>query len=223
MDSVGWLLAIDSSTEQAGVALFDGHSVAELSWIAGRTQTTSLLNQIDHLLRLQAVTLDNIAAIAVAIGPGAFSGLRVGIGIAKGLCFARDLPLVGVPTLDAAALPFARARQTTIAVVQAGRGRLVWAVYSGGDADWRQTVSPVNGTPAELIDVCQAHGGAQTVTGELSEALANDLAAISRVVIPPPALRSRRPGAVADLAWTRFRRGETDDPASLAPLYLHGR
>ncbi len=220
---MGWLLAIDSSTEQAGVALFDGHHVAELSWIAGRTQTTSLLNQIDHLLRLQAVTLDHIAAIAVATGPGAFSGLRVGMGIAKGLCLARGLPLIGVPTLDAAAWPVAGARQTTIAVVQAGRGRLVWAVFGGGDTDWRQTEPPVNGMPAELIAQCQTLGATVVVTGELGEALASELASIPKIVVPSPALRARRPGAVAELAWSRFRQGKTDDPATLAPVYLHGR
>ena len=137
-NSQRWLLAIDSSTDQAGIALFDGQRLAELSWIAGRTQTTSLLSEVDHLLKLQGVTLKDIAAIAVATGPGAFSGLRVGFGIAKGLSLARGIPLIGVPTLDATAYFWSIQESPVVAVVQAGRGRVVWAEYGHR---WRSVAS----------------------------------------------------------------------------------
>lgn len=218
-----WLLAIDSSTDQAGVALFDGQRLAELSWTAGRTQTTSLLSEIDHLLHLQGVVLNDIAAIAVATGPGAFSGLRVGFGIAKGLSLARGTPLLGVPTLDAAALPWSDRDTPVIAVVQAGRGRIVWAEYGRVDGAWPQTAPPLNGTPAELIDRCTEFSPGVTVTGELGDALVTELKSLPGIAVPDTALRLRRPGSVAELAWARHTRGESDDPGSLAPVYLHGR
>jgi tRNA threonylcarbamoyladenosine biosynthesis protein TsaB len=222
-ESQRWLLAIDSSTDQAGVALFDGQRLAELTWTAGRTQTTSLLSEVDHLLNLQVVALDDIAAIAVATGPGAFSGLRVGFGIAKGLSLARGIPLLGVPTLDATALPWSEHERPVVAVVQAGRGRIVWAEYSRVDGIWRQTATPLNGTPAELIARCGAFAAGVTVTGELGDALVSDLMSLPGIAVPGSALRPRRPGHLAALAWARLSRGEADDLGSLAPVYLHGR
>jgi tRNA threonylcarbamoyladenosine biosynthesis protein TsaB len=218
-----WLLAIDSSTDQAGVALYDGQLLAELTWTAGRTQTTSLLSEVDHLIHLQRLTLNDIAAIAVATGPGAFSGLRVGFGIAKGLSLARDLPLLGVPTLDAAALPWSTQPAPVVAVVLAGRGRIVWAEYGRVDGAWSQTAPPLNGTPADLIARCAEFASGATVTGELGDALTTELMLLPGITVPGGPLRLRRPGSVAELAWGRYIRGESDDSASLAPVYLHGR
>ncbi len=218
-----WMLAIDSSTDQAGVALFDGHRLAELTWTAGRTQTTSLLSEVDHLLHLQKVTLSDIAAIAVATGPGGFSGLRVGFGVAKGLCLARGMSLLGVPTLDATALPWSATETPVVAVVQAGRGRVVWAEYGRAGGVWCQTAPPLNGTPAELIARCAGFALGATVTGELGDTLVSDLSSLPGVTVPASSHRLRRPGNVLELAWARFSRGDWDDPASLAPVYLHGR
>ena len=144
------LLAIDSSTDQAGVGLYDGVRVAELSWVAGRTQTASLLGQIQHLLTLHQLTPSDLAAIAVAIGPGTFSGLRVGISVAKGLVLGLGIPLVGVPTLTAAALPLAGAGAAVVAIVAAGRDRLVWAEYRDQRRGLAETAPPRNGTAEEL-------------------------------------------------------------------------
>ena len=221
--SSGWLLAIDSSTEQAGVALFDGERVAEVSWSAGRSQTTSLLGEIDHLLRLHGIGLSDVGAIAVATGPGAFSALRVGAGTAKGLSLARDLPLIGIPTLDVAAAAFAGHRRSVVTVIAAGRGRLVWGIYGNVDGGWRQSGQAINGTPAELRDVCNGAPGELIVTGELSAELVAALSELPGLVIPPVSQRVRRPGALAELAWARWLRHDTDDPAALEPVYLHGR
>lgn len=218
-----WLLAIDSSTDQAGVALFNGQRLAELTWTAGRTQTTSLMGEVDHVLRLERVALSEIATIAVATGPGTFSGLRVGFGIAKGLSLARGTPLLGVPTLDVTSMPWSGQERPVVAVVQAGRGRIVWAEYGSIDGIWRQTAPPLNGTPAELIARCAGFAAGATVTGELGEALESDLRAMPAIHVPASSLRLRRPGHLAYIAWERFARGEADDPGSLAPVYLHGR
>lgn len=217
-----WLLAIDSSTEQAGVALFDGVRLAETVWQAGRTQTASLLREIDHLLDLHGLAPTDLAAIGVATGPGTFSGLRVGMGIAKGLVLATGVPILGVPTLDAAAWPLAGLDGAVIAVVAAGRGRLVWATYQTGQSGWSQITAPRNGTPTELQEAATALESRVTITGELPEQFIPTLEPLPNLTILPAAQRVRRPGNLAGLAWERFTRGETDDPATLEPLYLHG-
>jgi len=219
----GWLLAIDSSTEQAGVALFNGETLAEISWAAGRSQTTSLLSEIDHLLRLHRIGLSDVGVIAVATGPGAFSALRVGVATAKGLALARNLPMIGVPTLDSSAAPFSRHGKPVVAVVAAGRGRLVWGAYGEVGNVWRQTGKPTNGTPAELRAICAAEPDGVILTGELSPAFAAELSCVPKVLVPPRSHRMRRPGVLAELAWARWLDGDTDDPATLEPVYLHGR
>jgi len=156
-----WMLAIDTSTEQAGLALDDGHRAIERSWHAGRSQTTTVLPAIDALLREAGITVVDLAAIAVAIGPGTFTGLRVGVSIAKGLILAREIPLIGIPTLDVTAAGGDASAQHVVAVLPAGRGRVVWQRY-GRDAD----VGPHNTTVAELVDAL-ADSPDALVVGEL--------------------------------------------------------
>lgn len=216
-----WVLAIDTSTERAGIALTDGVGCAETAWDGRRRQTVTLLATIDHLLGLTDLTVADLAAVAVATGPGTFNGLRVGVSTAKGLVLALDVPLLGVPTLDATALPFAAAGRPTIAVAAAGRGRLVWAAYAVADGRWGRRSAPRNGRPSELTGDAAALGAETIVAGELTDEQATEVGAAG-VQVPPSVLRGRRPAAVAALAWDRFAAGEADDPVALEPFYLHG-
>lgn len=215
----GWLLAIDTSTEQAGLALTDGDLTAELSWPAGRTQTVTVLPQIEQLLDLCGVDRDALGAVAVAIGPGTFTGLRVGLALAKGFVLARDLPLIGVPTLDIAAAPYASTDSPVVVAVAAGRGRIVWAAY-GHDEGFGLRYGPVNTLGAELVDWLRDHPHT-LVTGELSSALRGALHAAGHERIEEAALALRRPAALAAIGWCRWQDGEIDDAAMLEPVYLH--
>ncbi len=216
-----WLLAIDSSTEQAGVALTNGDRVAELGWHAGRDQSRTLLAAVDELLDLQGVALPDLAGIAVATGPGAFTALRVGLGTAKGLAFALGLPLLGVSTLDATAYPLTSAGVPVVATVAAGRGRVVWAPYAADVGQPRSTAEPRNDTLADLLLALAALPGRPVVTGDLPGDMVRALADHGLAIVPP-ALRWRRPATLAALGWDRLTAGERDDAASLAPVYLHG-
>lgn len=216
-----WLLAIDSSTELAGVALFDGERCAELSWYAGREQTTTLLAQIDHLLTLSGAAIGDVAAVAVATGPGMFNGLRVGVGVAKGFVLGLGVALLGVSTLDVTAHPYAPFNRPVLAVVAAGRGRVVWAEYGDREGAWRQTTAPRNGTVADLSAHAEELGEGVIVAGELSPEQEAIVRAIDHAIVSPRPLRARRPAALADLAWHRFRAGDADDPVTLEPVYVH--
>lgn len=212
------LLAIDSASDQAGLALFDGAAVSELSWPAGRTQTTSLLAQIHHLLSLRGVEPDGLSGVAVTVGPGTFNGLRVGLSVAKGFVLGLGLPIIGVPTLAAAALPFAGLGLRVVPLVPAGRGRIVWSLYQSVEGAWREVTPPRNGTAAELLETLP-DADRVVVSGDVSDTDASALAQQSRVILAPPALRGRRPAAVATIGWNRLVAGEIDDAASLEPLY----
>src|SRR5215211_9181904 len=119
------ILSIDTSSGQGGVALYDGRRLSTRSWPADRSHTTTLLSEIHQLLDRAEVRVRELAAVAIATGPGAFTGLRVGFGVAKGFHLATNVPLIGISTLEATALAFASCKSPIVAVVGAGRSRLV--------------------------------------------------------------------------------------------------
>jgi tRNA threonylcarbamoyladenosine biosynthesis protein TsaB len=213
------ILGIDTSSGQGGVALYDGQRVSTRSWPADRSHTTTLLSEIHHLLARAELGIRELAAVAVATGPGAFTGLRVGFGVAKGFHLATGIPLIGVPTLEATALAFASCGTPIVAVVGAGRGRLVWARYGAKSGSLTQARAPRNGTVSELIDELNGLGPV-LVTGEFDGDQAELISRIDQVSIPPVALRMRSPGAIAELAWKRWRAGDVDDASAIEPVYL---
>ena len=212
---MSWLVAIDTSTALAGVALTDGEQLAETTWPAGQRHTTTLLPALVELAGRVDVSLDAIEAVAVATGPGSFSGLRVGMATAKGFALAHELPIVGVPTLLATASPFLFPELQVIPVIAAGRRRYVWAVYGVEGGQPLELVPPVNGLSSELEEAVAALGERVVVCGEapqgVSESAVSGFArrAVSRVA------------AVAGIGWRRWIAGEADDPVRLEPIYLH--
>ncbi|MDQ3656667.1 MAG: tRNA (adenosine(37)-N6)-threonylcarbamoyltransferase complex dimerization subunit type 1 TsaB [Chloroflexota bacterium] len=211
-----WLLALDTATDQAGLALFDGEQVAEMSWPGGRRQTTSVLPALEGMLAQLDVAVDDIGAVAVAAGPGSFTGLRVGLSLAKGLAITGDRALVGVNTLDIAAAPYTEAGVPCVALVPAGRGRIVWSHYGNHGAP----TAPINSTFEEFLVVLRNHAAA-IVVGELTTDQQARVAEVHGRVTSMMA--HRRLGVLARIGFDQWRSGQVDDPATLEPLYLHGR
>ncbi|MDI3339570.1 MAG: tRNA (adenosine(37)-N6)-threonylcarbamoyltransferase complex dimerization subunit type 1 TsaB [Sphaerobacter sp.] len=214
------LLAIDTSTEVAGLALYDGSQISELTWYAGRNQTGTLLIQIRHLLAINGRDLTEVGAVGVAIGPGTFNGLRVGLSVAKGLCYGLGLPVIGVETLDVVAYPHARARSPIRAVVPAGRGRVVYAEYRYRGGRWVR-LSDLRNERAERLTAELTER--TVIAGEFPAELAATLGEHPLAIVPPPALRLRRPSYLAEVAYRRWLAGETDQLETLEPVYVHGR
>lgn len=218
-----WLLAVDTSSLSASIAIVpvDLESRgAELTWDAGRNQTASLLGQLDSILHLVGIEVADLSAVAVATGPGSFNALRVGMSLAKGLCFARGIPIIGVGTLDALASAFVDRGQPVRAFVDAGRQRVVVGDYRpSGDM-----MLPRGGlehcTRDELADGLIEP---TILAGDLSREFAEQLAANDRVILPPPAMRTRRAAQVLDVAARRWAAGDVDDLMSLEPVYIHSQ
>ena len=124
------LLAVDTSTAQVGVAIYDGAQVpGEYIWRSRQHHTVELAPAIAELLARCGLTMDDIRAIGVALGPGSFTSLRVGLSLVKGLALACDLPLIGIPTLDIYAAGQPASEFPLLAAIQAGRGRLAVGWY----------------------------------------------------------------------------------------------
>ncbi|MGC4190456.1 MAG: tRNA (adenosine(37)-N6)-threonylcarbamoyltransferase complex dimerization subunit type 1 TsaB [Thermomicrobiales bacterium] len=209
------MLAIDTSTELAGIAVGDGERAAEVVWPAGRAQTTSVLAEVDAMLARCGRSIEDVGAVAVAIGPGTFTGLRVGLSVAKGLVLARDVAVIGVPTLQVTAMPYLDAGVGVLAVLPAGRGRVVSAVFQPG----APAASPMNLAFAEFTELASASG--LLVVGELSGEQRATLRGMG-VSVARASASVPRPSMLVDLAWVRWETGDIDDPATLEPLYVHG-
>jgi tRNA threonylcarbamoyladenosine biosynthesis protein TsaB len=214
------LLALDTSTPQIGIALYDGaHVVAEHLWVSKARHTVELAPAVAQMLQQTGTDISQVAAIGVAIGPGSFTSLRVGLAFAKGLAMSRSLPLVGIPSLDILAAPVAvDASRPLACVLAAGRGRLALGWFNASENGW-QAAGSASVTTAEAV---AAQAASPTLlTGELTAAERQVLSKNEKISLTSPASATRRPGILAELAWRRWELGQTDPAASLAPIYLH--
>lgn len=225
------ILGIDTSTDMTGIALYrrDKGVVAELTWLSRREQTTQLLPAISSLMTQVNVVPTELTGLAVATGPGSFSGVRIGLSTAKSLAHALSVPVWGVPTLDALAFMHAAVTAARVcAVLQLGRGRLAWALYRTRGAQWQRLSEYESGTGEEMSDyIMRASEGASNALpvlfcGELDEAARASL--ITRLgtmaLIAPGAASLRRASFLVELALQREAKCEADDPATLQAIYL---
>jgi tRNA threonylcarbamoyladenosine biosynthesis protein TsaB len=148
------LLSLESSGPQTSAALLRGEEVvAEVAAEAPRGPAEDLLPAVDRVLRRAGVSLADVTAFAVSIGPGSFTGLRAAVATAKGLAFGGE-PVVAVPTLAALALPFATGADPVLAVTDAQRGEVYAAGFApgAGAAGWEEVVEEALYRPQALVE-----------------------------------------------------------------------
>ncbi len=217
------LLAIDTATQNLSLALHDGAAVrAEQTWFSPNMHTVQLAPAVRDLITRADLTMDDLTVLAVSIGPGSYTGLRIGVALAKGLAAARGLPLVGVPTLDILAAGQPHFQGGLIAVAQAGRGRIIAATYQWRKGHWKARSEP------QLMDwptLIASVDGVAMLTGEIDEtgraAIAAAAANDTPVTLAPGVFRLRRAGFLAEEAWERLRDTDESFPAAaVSPLYV---
>jgi tRNA threonylcarbamoyladenosine biosynthesis protein TsaB len=185
-----------------------------------RNHTVELMPRLVRLLAQQNLSPADLTGLAVSLGPGSFTGLRIGLSVAKGLSLANRLPLVGVPTLDVVAEPHKVQRLPICALLQAGRGRFAVGHYHRYRGRWRRRGAFQITT---LAEVCSQVAEPTLFCGEIetehTEQLRQQLGLDALVADPAGSLR--RAGYLAELAWARLARGDSDEVDQLAPIYLH--
>jgi len=213
------LLAVDTSTAQVGLAIYDGSQVAgEYAWRSSQRHTVELAPAIFELLRRCNLAMDDVRALGVALGPGSFTSLRVGLSLVKGLALSRHLPLIGIPTLEILAAAQASSRLPLLVAIQAGRRRLAVGWYKSSKNGWQAKGPARVVTFGALADEVKSPS---IVCGELTSEERQTLAEKPEVHLASPAQSVRRPAVLAELAWARWQAGNVDDEATLAPIYLH--
>lgn len=213
------LLAVDTSTAQVGLAVYeDSQVIAEYAWRSSQRHTVELAPAIFELLKRCGLSLDDIRALGVALGPGSFTSLRVGLSLVKGFALARSLPLVGIPTLDILAAAQPLSRLPLLVAIQAGRGRLAAGWYKRSKGSWHAKGTARVMTVGALVEEVT---GPVTVCAELTAEQRRTLTGNAAIQLASPAQSIRRPAVLAELAWRRWQAGDVDDRATLAPIYLH--
>ena len=214
------LLALDTSTRNIGIAIYDGIQVlCETIWTSHDYHTVELAPAVMATLTRAGVEIQNLKVLAVATGPGSYTGLRIGLALAKGIALARHLQIIGIPTLEivAESVPVSPGFSLA-AILQVGRGRLAVGWYFPTDGHWQ--LNP----PVQIMDVLQLSRLIHEPTiicGELTEEQQHALARkYKNVILASPAHSIRRPSLLAELAWKRWQVGDVDDPAILSPTYL---
>jgi tRNA threonylcarbamoyladenosine biosynthesis protein TsaB len=214
------LLAIDTSTSWGSLALYDASGVlAEESWHLQRGHDEALFASVERLLALTGVTLASVDRVAVAVGPGSFTGVRIAIAAAQGIARGSGAAMVGVGTLDVIAHPWSAARRRVCAVLPAGRGELCAATYRERAGRWSRTSEILIGAASELAR--SLRGGA-LFAGELDEisrdAFERELG--SAALFAPRSATPRRAGHLAEIGWSRIEAGEATAPERLEAVYL---
>lgn len=210
------LLAIDTSTSWAGLALHGAEGPeTSLRWRVARSHTVQLMPWIDRLIRTRGLVPQQLSGVAVATGPGSFTGLRVGISAAKGIVAPLGIPLIGVPTLLYTAWPHRRLGIPIRAVAPLGRRRVAVAAYipyETGDLrlQWMRNLLPDRISEAGRMLYC----------GELTDELRKLLREHAGVEVLSPAESLRDPAVLAEMGWERLTHGELISPAALQAEYL---
>lgn len=214
------LLALDTSTRTVGLALYDGVRVlSENVWTSQDYHTVELAPAVEEMLKKSGVGVSDLEALGVAIGPGSFTGLRIGLALAKGLALVRHIPLIGIPSLDILAAAQSQTNIPMAASLRAGRGRLAVGWYKLANNSWQSSGD------LELLtaqDLSERIHSPTLVCGEFTERERRLLKRKRKnVILASPAQSLRRPAFLAELAWDRWQAGDTADLATLSPIYLH--
>ncbi|MEX1018720.1 MAG: tRNA (adenosine(37)-N6)-threonylcarbamoyltransferase complex dimerization subunit type 1 TsaB [Litorilinea sp.] len=238
-ESAGMLLAMDTATQTASLAVYDWQTpglLAEWTWLARRRQTQDLMAAAQAMMTQVGLEMGDLSALAVTTGPGSFTGVRIAVSAAKGigLGLPHTVPAVGLPVLSVTAAPWlapaASADAQVWAYLQAGRGQLNWCIFHAPDPLWRPGAADHHAGSAADLGAALAHAKHPVwLVGEVTAAVEQTVlelgTALAHVTLVDAVSGTRRAGNLARLAGLHLHYTQADTQAntlaSLQPLYLN--
>jgi tRNA threonylcarbamoyladenosine biosynthesis protein TsaB len=220
------LLGIETSTRRVGVVL------ASEDGMLGRVELGShadsgpprhaerLVPAIEFCCDQLGVSLDHVSAIAVGVGPGMFTGLRVGVTTAKVLAQALRVPMIPIPSLDLLAYPLRHAHGLVVATIDARRNELYYALYRTVPGGVQRASDYEVGAPDDLVAELEARGEEALLCGDGALRFAKAFAEVKRTEIAGPAHAAPSLAALSELAVARYQREEFCPADEVLPLYL---
>ena len=215
------ILSIETSTMLGGVAVVDQKNglIAETRLNVKTTHSERLMTVIDYVLRQSDIDLGDIDAFAVAIGPGSFTGLRIGLSTAKGLAYATAKPIVTVPTLEAFAWNFPYSAYPVCLMLDARRNEVYAAVFRWEGGGFRRVRKETSIRAEDLLKTIE---GPALFAGEGALLYMDSIKEImkDRAFIAPDEKMVPSPANVARLGLVKALRGEYADSTEEIPLYI---
>jgi len=213
------ILGIETATQQVSVALGGHEGVIGLLEIArGRRHAETLVPAIDFLCATADIGLDEIGLIAVDIGPGLFTGMRVGLATAKALAQALRVSMIGISSLDLLAFPHRRSDRVVVPVVDARKGEVFYAMYRQVPGGLQQVVAPRAAPVDELVADLLARSQEALCVGDGALRYRNEILDGFHCDLADEAHPSAAP--LVQLAHAKALREEWSNPSEIRPLYL---
>lgn len=213
------LLAIDTSSLVLSCALAEkDHIIAEWTVQRKLTHSEQLIPHMNEMMEEAGVAKSDITGIATAIGPGSFTGLRIGLATAKMMSYIWKVPMVGVDTLEALAWNMAGSQAFILPLLDAQRNNVYAALYGAFDNLWleeKETVASID----DVISAAVSHGGPIIAVGECADKYKEKLLAAG-IKLAPAHNRLARAGSVALAGLRKLENGEKSDPLSILPNYI---
>jgi tRNA threonylcarbamoyladenosine biosynthesis protein TsaB len=215
------ILGIETATVQVGCAI-GGHEgvLASTHSARGKRHAESLVPSIEFTCRQARVELSEIGVVAVDLGPGLFTGLRVGIATGKAIAQALRVPMIGISSLDLVAFPARFSSRLIAAVLDARRGEVFSAVYRQVPGGLQRLTEPQVGSPDELASEIVARGEEVLMVGDGAQRYSSMFRTLADAEVVEPELVHPSARSLVQLAHARALREEWVRPWELAPLYL---
>ena len=215
------ILGITTATQQVGCAI-GGHEgvLASVHSARGKRHAENLAPSIDFVRRQARIELDEISVVAIDIGPGLFTGLRVGIAAAKAMAHALRVPMIGISSLDLLAWPVRHTMREIVAVVDARRGEVFHARYRPTPGGVQRIAGPSVSSPDELLADLQASDTEYLLVGDGALRYESVWEDIVRAELAEQYLAYPNASSLVQLAHARAIREDFVQPWELEPLYL---
>lgn len=215
------VVGIETSTAQTSVAIGTETEIVAKASVAGRARQEAVTPTLDQLLRSSGVDLGHVGGIAVGVGPGLFTGLRVGVQTAKTLAQVLNVPIVGISSLDALAYAVRHTQRRIVSVVDARRGEVFFAAYRAVPGGVLRESEPAVASPDHLAAELEAVPGEVLAVGNGAMLYRHELEALgNHVEIGSSVLAHPEAAILVELAVPRFLREEHDRLVDVVPQYL---
>lgn len=216
------VLAIDTSTQVSSVAVASKERLsAELTMQAKLTHSETLMPHIEQVLKMASVAKDKLEGIAVSIGPGSFTGLRIGLAAAKAMAYALDLPLVGVSTLKALAYHYPVCGVRLVCLLDAQKGNAYVETYRWEQGQIKVVDAVQVAKIADVVDWCARMEEPVVLLGDaVQKKIAGKMELPQNVTAAPAHLMMPRAACVAMLGGEELAVGRADNIMDLEPVYI---